>query len=279
MIYKKDANFPYPVLSNRSTSYPEAEFKIDLSLNENVDTYRFSFTIDLTSTFIKNLLSAGKAEKVLVVQSRDNKFFKINSTDSYIEIPKTRISLTNRTTIQMYIQATEEVSFTDNFEMDEFYSQFKQDIVVPKHGVLAMSDIVLFEGVKNESLDLFEKKLDPDLNSDIKIELGPETIIIHYKSADLQFIGLQRNTTLNNSYIYIGLRSALQQFIYRYGEGEEYVELGEVEPENALDTKLYVLMGKKMITELNIHNLDEVIYAISDRIIEKFASTVKGLVS
>jgi hypothetical protein len=48
-------------------------------------------------------------------------------------------------------------------------------------------------------------------------------------------------------------------------------------PENVLDFKLYQLMIKKMVEELSVDNIDEVIYQISDRIIEKFTSAVKGL--
>ncbi len=38
-------------------------------------------------------------------------------------------------------------------------------------------------------------------------------------------------------------------------------------------------MKKKQVTELNIDNIDEVIYTISDRVIEKFTTAVRGLES
>lgn len=49
------------------------------------------------------------------------------------------------------------------------------------------------------------------------------------------------------------------------------------EPEGALDLKLFNLMKKKQVTELNMENIDEVIYTISDRVIERFTSAVRGL--
>ena len=42
---------------------------------------------------------------------------------------------------------------------------------------------------------------------------------------------------------------------------------------------VYNLMKKKMITEVNIDNMDEVIYAISDKVIEKYCAAVRRLYS
>ena len=41
MIYTKPANFPYPVLTNFSTDYNNAEFEFDVDLKENKDNYIF----------------------------------------------------------------------------------------------------------------------------------------------------------------------------------------------------------------------------------------------
>ena len=38
MIYKKDANFPYPLLTNTSSSYSNANFILDIELEENIKT-------------------------------------------------------------------------------------------------------------------------------------------------------------------------------------------------------------------------------------------------
>jgi hypothetical protein len=48
-------------------------------------------------------------------------------------------------------------------------------------------------------------------------------------------------------------------------------------PIDQLDLKLYDLMKKKMVSEVGIDTIDEVIYAISDRIMEKYTAAVKGL--
>lgn len=79
----------------------------------------------------------------------------------------------------------------------------------------------------------------------------------------------------------MGLQKALFQFIKNNSRnGEEEVDLESIDPpENGLDFKLYNLMKKKMITEVNIDNMDEVIYAISDKVIEKYCAAVRRLYS
>ena len=279
MIYKKEANFPYPVLTNSSTSYTESEFKLDVEVEENIHMYRFEIKHAITSTFLSYLLDMGKAKLILVLQSKDSKFYVLENGQHHIEIPKSRISLTSRTSLQLHLQSVQEIPFQGNHDLNEFYTSFKNEIVVPKHFILGFSNIVLFDGSSTNPLELFEKKLDESLNSDIKIELGTETIIIHYRSSDYQFGSMPKSHALNNTYVYMGLRAALQEFIGKYSEeGEDTVEISQINtPTNMLDFKLYQLMTKKMVKELNLQVLDQVIYLISDRIIEKHASAVKEL--
>ncbi|MFR8620153.1 MAG: hypothetical protein ACLVEC_05085, partial [Romboutsia timonensis] len=81
----------------------------------------------------------------------------------------------------------------------------------------------------------------------------------------------------NNAYVYMGLQKALYRFVMNNGEDGE-VDLDEIDvPENSLDLKLYNLMKKKMVTDVNLENIDSVIYLISDKILEKFSSAVRGL--
>ncbi len=280
MIYRKEANFPYPILTNTSSSYETSQFILDVQLQENVHNYRFDFEYDIESDFMNQLLKQGMAQLILVIQSKDNKFYRLAYQQKFIDIPKSRISLSNRTSLQMYIQSKADINFTDNGDLSNFYLEFKDEIVVPKYSVLGYSNIVMFDGSYTKPLDLFEKKLNPDLSSDIKIELGSETIVIHYKNEQMQFNTLPMSNTLNNPYIYMGLQKALLRFIAEYSSDEEQVELEDIDPPtDQLDFKLYNLMRKKMISELSIDTIDEVIYVISDRILEKYTAAVKGLSS
>lgn len=281
MIYKKDANFPYPLLTNTSTSYESSNFILDVELQENTKDYQFEINYNLDSEFMIDLLNREKAQLVLIIQSRDNKFYNIEFGEKFIKIPKSRISLSKRTTIQLLIKSNEEISFKDNFDLNSFYQEFKDDIVVPKNSILGFSNVVTFDGSSSKPLELFEKKVDPNLKSDLDIELSSETIIIKYKNESLQFVDSPISQTLNNAYVYMGLQKALYRFILNNSrDGEEVVDLEEIEaPENGLDMKLYNLMNKKMIKEISLDDVDKVIYLISDKIIEKFSNAVRGLYS
>lgn len=279
MIYKKDANFPYPVLTNSSNSYKDCNFTLDVNLEENTHNYRFTIEYNIDSEFINELLNYGQAELILVVQSKDNKFFILKNGDKYIEIAKSRISLSRRTTIQLLIKAKENISFKNNYDLSKFYEDYKDEIIVSKNSVLGFSNSLIFEGSTTKPLEIFEKKIDPNLKCDIKIELGSETIIINYKNEALQFRDSAQCAALNNPYIYMGLQKALYKFIINNGNGEE-VDLDFIDcPTEGLDFKLYNLMQKKMITDLNLDNMDEVIHAISDKIIDKYAVAVRRMYS
>ena len=277
MIYKKDANFPYPILKNESTSYQDSQFILDVSLEENTDDYRFKFEYEISSPFIKDLLNKGKAILIFIIQSRDNKFFPLNPNQKAVEISKKRISLTKRTSIQLHIQSTEEICFDQNEDLSPFYYDQRGKIVVPKNSLLGFSNIVTYEGSVQDPYQLFEKKLDETLPSEIKYELGSDTIIIHYSNRDFQFSDIRKGQFLNNPYIYTGLRAALQQFITEYGE-EGYVDLTQINPpENHLYYKLYNLMTNKMVEEISFDSIDEVVSLISNRMIDKYVGAIKEL--
>lgn len=278
MIYKKDANFPYPLLTNTSNSYDGWNFVLNIELNENTYEYIFQIKYDIESDFIKKLIRDNKAQLILVVQSKDNKFFNLKLNENVKTIPKNRISLSKRTTIQLLIQSKEEINFKDNDDLNPFYGSIKNQINVPKHSILGFSNSVMFDGSTAKPLELFEKKVDTNLKSEVKVELGSETIIINYKSDELQFIDSPVSSTINNIYVYMGLQKALYRFVKNYGGEDEEVDLEEIElPDNGLDMKLYRLMKSKMIKNVSLENIDEVISSITDRILEKYTSAVRGL--
>lgn len=260
MIYKKDANFPYPLLTNTSNSYDGCNFTLDIELNENTYEYIFQINYDIESDFIKKLIRENNAQLVLVVQSKDNKFFNLSLNEKIKTIPKNRISLSKRTTIQLLIQSKEEINFKENNDLNTFYGSIKDQINVPKNSILGFSNSVMFDGSTAKPLELFEKKVDPNLKSEVKIELGSETIIINYKSDELQFIDSSVSSTINNIYVDMGLQKALYRFVNTYGQEDEEVDLDELDaPTDGLDLKLYGLMKSKMIKSVSLDNIDEVI--------------------
>ncbi len=278
MIYKKDANFPYPLLTNTSNSYEDSNFILEVELQENIHNYRFDITYEIDSIFINNHLKDDNIHLVLVIQSKDNKVYRLNVEEKFIEIPKSRISINKRTTLQLLIQSKKEVTFKDNEDLSPFYNDFKDEIVVPKNSILGFSNTVIFEGSYFEPLNLFEKRVDENIKSDVKIQLGSESIIINYKNERLQFNDSPISSKLNNPYVYMGLQKALYRFIINYREGDgEDVYIEEMEPPtDGLDFKLYNLMKKKMIDEINVEKIDEVIYSISDKILERYMNALRG---
>lgn len=277
MIYRKEANFPYPLLSNTSNAYEMNYFNLDVNVKDNVDYYYFDLHYEMESEFIRRLLDKRKAQLILIIQAKDNKFYRLRPDQTSVEVQKSRLTLKSRTSIQLHIQALEDINFAENNDLNEFYLQVRDEIKVEKSSLLGYSNVVVFDGSIKKPFELFEKKLDENLKSDIKLELGQETIIIHYKNPEFQFNDLPKSNVLNNGYIYAGLSKALQAFIMNNSEdGDVDLEMLE-EPRGSLDLKLFNLMKKKQITELNTDNIDEVIYKISDRIIERYTSAIRGL--
>ncbi|CEG23426.1 hypothetical protein BN1080_02402 [Planococcus massiliensis] len=279
MIYKKDANFPYPILSSNSFAYEESDFTIKISFEEDSEIYRFKVEEQLSSPFIKSLLLRGMAQYVLVIQSKDTKFFTLETNHLQVEIAKNRMSLSSRTSIQLHIVAKSAVNFGENQELNSFYNNFKSSIDVPKFSMLGFSNIVIFEGGMKNPLDIFEKRLDPSLKSAIKFELGSECIILHFRDEETQFHSMSKGSAFINPYLYTGLRMALERFVQSYAdEDDDLVELLQIpQPEDLLDFKLYNLMVSKGIESLDNENIDEVIGRISHQIVEKYVKAIKEL--
>lgn len=56
------------------------------------------------------------------------------------------------------------------------------------------------------------------------------------------------------------------------------MDLDEIDlPTEGLDMKLYNLMKLKMMKSISLYNMDEVICLITDRIIDRYTSAVRGL--
>ena len=272
-----NAIFPYPVLKNELDDYTENIFNLEVDLKDNTNEFIFEITYEIGSDYIKNLIDTKKAALFLVIRAKDNKFFRVEN-NSKVSIPKNRISLDNRTSIQLIIRAEEQIDFQDNNDLTDFYTGIKTKISIDKHCLLGLSNVVIFDGSMRKPFDIFEKRISSDLNSDIKIEVGSETIIIEYKHEDYQFVTSPNSSILNYPYIYMGMQKALMNMITEKSEDGESLDFTDMEmPEEPLYAKLYNLLKSKGIDGVDINNIDEVIYKSSDRILEKFSNVIKGL--
>lgn len=281
MIYTKKANFPYPILMNYTDDYKDAKFELDVTLRDNADDYIMDISWKINSDFIKKQLKSENASLMLIIKSKDNQFYKIKySKNAQICIPKSKLCINTKTVIQLMIKTNTNISFKENEDLNEFYCDIKEDIQIKAGMVLGFSNIVIFDGSQQKPYDLFERKVDKKIKSDIEIRLGEETIILVYKNEESQFSNMQNAKELNYVYLYMGLQRALSAFLIHVntGNAEEGVYINEIDPpENALDSKLYSLMQSKNITELNMDNIDEVICKISDKLIMRYTDAVRGL--
>ena len=281
MIYTKKANFPYPVLMNYTDDYQNAEFELDVNLRDNSDNYILDITWSVSSRFIQDLLKRGKAVLVLIIKSKDNQFFFLNYGKKLQQIiSKNKLSLNTKTVMQLMIQTRERVSFCENPDLNPFYDDIKSDINIAPGNVLGFSNTVIFDGSQQKPFDLFEKMVDPNINSDIEIRLGNETIIIVYKNESLQFPDVQRSRQLNYPYLYMGLQKALTAFILHANPDnpdDGVIIEGMDLPQNSLDIKLYNLMKAKNIDEISFNTMDAAIYQMSDNMITQYTDAVRGL--
>ena len=276
MIYKKDANFPYPVLTNTSNAYNNAKFHLVIGLDEIGNDYCFEPQYDISSEFIKSQIQSENASLILVVQNKDTKFYEMDQDQKFIKIPRERISIKEKTSIQLLIKAKEDISFINNEDLSDFYGKFKESILVPKNSILGLSNIITLNVIKKPQ-ELFEKKIDPNLKGPFEIELSNETIILKFKNENYQFVDIPNNRDLNNAYIREGLGRAVINFVINNGE-ENVVGIDEIDPpEVELDFKLYNLMKSRNIKEVSLENIDEVVNIIGNNIIEKFTNAVRGL--
>ena len=276
MIYKKDANFPYPILTNTSNAYNNAKFHLVIGLDEIGNDYCFEPQYDISSEFIKSQIQSENASLILVVQNKDTKFYEMDQDQKFIKIPRERISIKKKTSIQLLIKAKEDISFINNEDLSDFYGNFKESILVPKNSILGLSNIITLNVIKKPQ-ELFEKKIDPNLKGPFEIELSNETIILKFKNENYQFVDIPNNRDLNNAYIREGLGRAVINFVINNGE-ENVVEIDEIDPpEVELDFKLYNLMKSRNVKEVSLENIDEVVNIIGNNIIEKFTNAVRGL--
>lgn len=282
MIYNKKANFPYPLLINNTKDYREPRFEFDVELSENHSEFILNIYCEINSDFIKQKIKSKEARLLLIIKSTDNQFFELEGIEHNTQkISKSRLALSSKTTIQLMVQAISEIGFTENQDISDFYRAFSEEIVVDRGMALGFSNIIIFDGSQRNPYELFEKKVDEKIDSDIKIELTHETILIVYKSDIIQFADLPQSRNLNNPYLYMGLQKALMAFLIRFAEesAEEGVDIREVDEMQCspLEEKLLSLMRSKDIERFDLTTIDSIIYLISDDILTKYVETVRGL--
>lgn len=278
MIFDKDVSFPYPVLYNSSNDYLNSEFIVKTTFIDDDDSYIFQFSFQITSQFIENLVNQGKAEIYITIASKDTKFKKIDINNKQIVIMKNQISLNDFTRIQAFIITKQQIRFDKNNDLDKYYDNYKKDIYLDSSSVLAISNIEKYDGGLRKPFDIFEYRIDSRIDSDIKINLERESIVIIYRDIKYQYNEFYSKKSLNNHYVYLGLQKVLMQLLKEVGI-EEVIDFTQSvdDPSSPLLRKIITFLKTKKITELNESNIDSVIHKISDKIIDKHYKAIEGL--
>lgn len=279
MIYTKDAVFPYPILSNTSTSYTENKFQLDVSIiDETKTSYKFRLLVYLSSYFLQNQLSLGNARYYLIIQSNDNLVVPLNYDQNELTVQKSRLSLTSRTKIQLQILSEKPINFASSEELNSFYKKMREQIEVRKNTLLGYSNVVEFIGDEPKALDLFEQGVNENLATDFTIKLNDECINLQFRTKELALDSLAVNKNVKNMYLYIGLERALRDFISVYQDSNELVELDNMATiEKPLHEKLKSLMLSKYLHEISYDQLDDIIQKIAPDLIEKYTESIKEL--
>jgi len=275
MIFNKDVTFPYPILTNFNDDYPNSDFSLQVDFQIEDNDYFFNITYQLTSAFLMDLYQDHKAQFKCIVQSYDSKIYDFNPFEPVIRIPKNRIALSKKVLIQLVIIATEKVSFDKNQDIDPYYKTYRNQIIIDKNHLLALSNIAKFNGELKEPFKLFNYSIIDNLPTDIAFDLEKEMIHIKFKESHFLHQKGQKPSPLNYHYVYMGLQKAISQFIINNSEDGDNIQLKELTNVNSsLDEKLLSFMINKGVDEVSLEKLDLVIHQITDRVMLKHNKAV-----
>ena len=278
MIYKRNANFPYPLLTNDSIAYKDNTFIFDCDLSIDNNNYIFSINVSIGSFFVKTLLLHKHASMYLIIDSTDSHYYLVEDYNhSVIKVPINYISLKKNLKLQLMIKANKTISFANNNDLIDFYHSFKDQINIHDENMLGFSNVIQFNGSMKKPMMLFDKRLDPNMKKDISFELGNENITIVFKKEEYELNELSDSRNLLNIYLYHGLYIALEQFIINNNLSDDNISLDSCIPNSDLDNKLLVLMQASSIQYLTKEDIEDVICKISDHLIEKYTHTVRSL--
>ncbi len=272
MVYTKEASFPFPILNNNVYDYINNKFNLDVHLFQDNENYIYHFDYEIESNFIKNLINENRLELIGLIKSQDNSFCKLDK-EQKIYIKKERIALKKNTKIQLALKAKEIILFNNCDELVPFFSEEKDFLEIPKNSLVGFSNVVIFEGSTTKPLDIFEKRVDSNIKSEIKIDISYETIDLIFKDEKYQFLEEAESKRLNYIYVYMGLQKVLMEMILESKNEDLILEIdnqSEVEMKKPIHRKIIKLLKNSNVSEISFENIDEVISKISSNIIKEF---------
>lgn len=276
------------MFSNKYEDYNNAIFNLSVDLKENSADYILKIDLEISSEFLVDLIKNKKAKLILIIKSKDNKIIELeynkdNPKQYEKTISKREVAFVkNKTRMQVMIQAMERVPFSDNDDLNDFYSRYKDKICVDKGLALGFSSLAVFDGRKERGLNLYEVRHDSSIVSDIEIRLTENSILIVYKTDDIFFKRIRKRDALINPYLYMGLQKALSKFIVDVLSREENREvdivniddINEEDMDCVLNEKILTFLKGKGIKELDWESIDKVIHLISEDMLRKYVDRI-----
>ncbi|MGL5902360.1 MAG: hypothetical protein ACRCZO_06685 [Cetobacterium sp.] len=280
MIYTEEASFPYPIICSNSTDYVNNKFFFDIDVKSNNEFYSLQLNIQMESDFLKELLKFKKIEYYVIIKTQDSNFYKLPD-NNILEIAKTKLSFKSNSKIQLILKSSCELDFKDNYDIDSFYTDDNESIIIDKNSIVGFSNVVIFDRSEKTTVDLFEKKIDKSIPSEIKIEIRDENIVLIFKDEKYQYGKVSESKRLNYPYIYIGLQRLLMEMIVADCKNQENVlEINKNSISNAskgVYRKIVRLLENKGISQLSFEDIDDVINKISPNIISEYYKGVMGV--
>lgn len=281
MIYNKDAVFSYPILSNSNDSYVNNEFYFNVeNIIENEDSYKITFDYNIGSSFIESTINQDRAVLILIIQSKDNKFYEIEKGQKSIIVPKNRISFSDKVKAQLHIQSIEPIPLKNCTELNSFYNQIKKGLEIRKNSLIGYSNVSTVRNTGKQGISLFEKVIDPTLKEDFAVTLTGNHILLKFKNEKFLLHQIMRDPNILNMYLYVGLDRAISQFIEENLKiDEDSLLLEEIDDSNLnnLNYRLYILLMDKGINEVTKSSIDKLVQKIASGIIPKFTKAIERM--
>ncbi|MGL5125690.1 MAG: hypothetical protein ACRC6U_06840 [Fusobacteriaceae bacterium] len=144
MIYTEDASFPYPIISSNSSDYTNNNFFFDIDVKSNNDFYSLELKIQLESSFLTKLLESEKIEYYVIIKTQDSSFYKVPS-NKILEIEKSKLSFKSNSQVQLILKSSCKIDFKDNHDIDSFYTDDNESLIIDKNSIIGFSNVVIFD--------------------------------------------------------------------------------------------------------------------------------------
>jgi len=280
MIYTEEASFPYPVVSGNSTDYVDNNFNFDVKITSDNEYYDLQFGVLLGSEYLEDLIKTGEVEYIALIKTQDSSFYTVGR-DRSIRVEKRKLSFKKSSKIQLILRAKNEVNFGDNYDLDPFFTDDGEDIIIGKNSIVGFSNVVIFEEDKKKPLDLFEKKVDKSIGSEIKIEVREENVALIFKDEKYQYGKTMEAKRLTYPYIYMGLQKLLMEMAVMDSKNDDNIlEIDEnsiARVSKPVYGKVVRLLLNKGISQVSFDEVDEIIAKISPNIINEYYRGVMGV--